>query len=124
MVGDAPQRAALLYIKHANNKTLHPCTLCNVTQSQEETEVGGDLGKRHYDILGNRRTRGQILAGRRRIRDKGIGTSAAAVLSRELGLIQPADPQEPSALYDLVSLHQPMETCGPELLHLNHIVSV
>ncbi|CAM9892569.1 unnamed protein product [Ascophyllum nodosum] len=42
-------------------------------------------------------------------------------MSRKLGVTQPAATDGPSALYDLVSLHQPMESCCPELLHQNHL---
>ena len=123
VIGDAPQRAGLLYTKNANNRTLHPCTMCNVTQSQEDDDRGGDLGDRNYDVVRNKRTRGEVLASRDRLREAGIGSSAAVELSRKLGVTQPAATDGPSALYDLVSLHQPMESCCPELLHQNHLVS-
>ena len=123
VIGDAPQRAGLLYTKNANNRTLHRCTMCNVTQSQEDDDRGGDLGDRNYDVVRIKRTRGEVLASRDRLREAGIGSSAAVELSRKLGVTQPAATDGPSALYDLVSLHQPMESCCPELLHQNHLVS-
>ena len=123
VIGDAPQRAGLLYTKNANNRTFHPWTMSNVTQSQGDNDQGGDLGDRNYDVVCSKRTRGQVLASRDRLREPGIRSSAAAELSRKLGVTQPAATDGPSALYDLVSLHQPMESCCPELLHQNHLVS-
>ena len=123
VIGDAPQRAGLLYTKNANNRTLRPCTMCNVTQSHEDNDQGDNLGDRNYDVVRSKRTRGQVLPSRDRLREAGIGSSAAAELSRKLGVTQPAATDGSSALYDLVSLHQPMESCCPELLHQNHLVS-
>lgn len=122
VVGDAPQRAGLLYIKTPNNKTLHPCTTCNVTQSQAADEQGGDLGKRDYNIVQHRRTRSQVLECRERLREAGIGSQTAAQLSKRLGVVEPVIPEQESVLYGLVSLHQPMESCTVELLHQNHLV--
>ena len=113
----------LLYTKNANNRTLHPRTMCNVTQSQGDNDQGGDLGDRNYDVVRSKRTRGQVLDSRDRLREAGIGSSAAAELSRKLEGTQPAATDGPSALYDLVSLHQPMDSCCRELLHQNHLVS-
>ena len=123
VIGDALQRAGLLYTKNANNRTLHPCTMCSVTQSQGDNDQGGDLGDKNYDVVRSKRTHGQVLASRDRLREAGIGSSAAAELSRKLRVTRPAATDGPSALYDLVSLHQPMESCCPELLHQNPLVS-
>ena len=95
--------------------------MCNVSQSQEHDARGGDLGYKSYNVVRNKRTRGEVLASRDRLREAGIGSSAAVELSRKLGVTQPAATDGPSALYDLVSLHQPMESRCSELLHQNHL---
>ena len=96
--------------------------MCLVPQSQEDGELGGHLGDRNYDVVRHRRTRQQVISSRKRMREKGIGSAAAAALSRELGVLQPEGNEQESALYDMVSMHQPMDSCCPELLHLNHLV--
>ena len=52
-----------------------------------------------------------------------MGLGDAAGLSKDLGVTAPGESALPSALYELVTLHQPMESCCPELLHQNHLVS-
>ena len=58
------------------------------------------------------------------MRQAGIGTAGARELSMQLGIREPGMHDGPSALFDRVTLHQPMETCTVELLHLNHLVSI
>lgn len=120
--GDTPQRNGALGMKGANAKTRLPCTLCKVTQSAVEGELGGELGDRSYDIIKNRRTRGQVEEGRRQMVDAGSGTLEAIELSKNLGILQPDTLGLPRALYDTCSFHSPMVACGPELLHLNDLV--
>lgn len=121
--GDTPQRNGALGMKGANAKTRMPCTLCKAIQSNVEGELGGELGDRAYDIVKNRRTRGQVERGRQRLVETGLGTSGARDLSTMLGIVQPDTLGLPRALYDICSLHSPMIACGPELLHANDLVS-
>lgn len=124
LTGDTPQRKGLHGLKGANDKTKLPCSLCWAKQSQEEEDVGGELGERNFDIVKHRRTRGQVEEGRRRLREAGLGTPAAQRLSMELGIVQPDGLNEPRILFDLCSIHNPMLSCGPELLHLDCLVRV
>lgn len=110
-------------MKGANAKTRLPCTLCKATQSNVEGELGGELGDRACDFVKNRRTRGQVEEGRRQMVEAGLGTPEAIEMSKTLGILQPDTLNLPRALYDTCSLHSPMIACGPELLHLNDLVS-
>ena len=123
-MADAPQRAACLHLKCPTSRTLKPCTMCNVTQSQEEATCGGDLGDPNYDIERNRRTRREIEESRAEIDRAAAHESATSAreLSRDLGVVGTSLPYQLSALYDRVHVHQPTDTCPPELLHLNHLV--
>jgi len=122
ITGDTPQRKGLHGLKGANDKTKLPCSSCRVTQSQEEEDVGGELGHRGYDTVKYRRTRGQVEEGRRKLTEAGLGTSAAEELSRDLGVVQPDGLNQQRILYDSCSVHNPMLACGPELLHLDWLV--
>lgn len=70
----------------------------------------------------NRRTRGQVEEGRRRLMEAGLGAQAAENLSMEIGVVQPDGLNLPRILFDLCSVHNPMLSCGPELLHLDCLV--
>lgn len=120
--GDTPQRKGLHGLKGANDKTKIPCSLCRATQSNEEDDVGGQIGDRYFDIVKNRRTRGQVDDGRRQLTEVGLGTPSAVALSMELGVVQPDGLDQPRILFDLCSTHNPMLSCGPELLHLDCLV--
>lgn len=122
ITGDTPQRKGLQGLKGANDKTKLPCSLCWAEQSQEEEDVGGELGERGFDIIKNRRTRGEVERARRELVEAGLGTPAAEALSMELGVVQPDGLNLPRILYDLCSVHNPMLSCGPELLHLDCLV--
>lgn len=122
VTGDTPQRKGLHGLKGANDKTKHPCSLCRVTQSQAEENIGGELGERGYDILRHRRTRGQVEESRRKLTAAGLGTNAAANMSRDLGVLEPDGLNQPRILFDSCSTHNPMLVCGPELLHLDYLV--
>lgn len=119
---DTPQRKGALGYKNCTWKTECPCSLCKVTQSNVPGEVGGELGDRNYDIVSNRRTRGQTEEGRRELRALGPGSKAAVALSKKLGIVEPDQLNQPRALYDLCSLHSLMLACSSELLHLNQLV--
>lgn len=84
--------------------------------------MGGQIGDRGVDTDKHRRTRGQVEEARRLLVEKGLGTPAAAELSKRLGVAQPDGLNQPRALYDLCTLHSPMLACGPELLHLDSLV--
>ena len=122
ITGDTPQRKGLLGLKGANDRTKLPCSLCWAEQSQEEEDVGGELGDRNFDIVRKRRTRGEVEEARRRLCEAGLGTPHAESLSMELGVVQPDGLNQPRILYDLCSTHNPMISCGPELLHLDCLV--
>lgn len=122
--GDSPQRGGELGLKLQNAKTEVPCTLCKATQSNDEDEVGGEIGDRDYDFVNNRRKRGEIEHDRSRLIQLGFGTPSAVALSKKLGIVEPHPTMcdQPRALWDLTSAHSPMIICGPELLHLDFLV--
>lgn len=122
---DSPYRTGTLGLKGAGPLTEHPCSLCKVKQSGVEGEVGGQLGDRNYDVVKNCRTRLEIEHGRAMLVNLGYGTKEAGRLSKELGIVEqhPALRDQPRALWDVTSMHSPMVAVGPELLHLNDLVS-
>lgn len=122
---DLVQRNGALGLKGSNNKTKLPCTLCKASQSNAEGDVGGEIGDRNYDIVGNRRKRGEIEQGRLKLIQLGYGTTAAKALSKELGIVEPHPSSygQPRALWDLTSTHSPMAACGPEVFHMDLLVS-
>lgn len=120
--GDTPERKGCLGYKGANHLTRCPCSLCKATQSNVPGDVGGEIGNRDYDIVKNRRTRGELEEGRRQLAELGRGTKAAQDLSTKLGILEPNNRNEPRVLYDLCSFHNPMLACSSEVLHLNDLV--
>ncbi|CAB1107631.1 unnamed protein product [Ectocarpus sp. CCAP 1310/34] len=122
MTGDTPQMKGSTCLKSYNRKTECPFSLCKARQSNKEGEVGGEIGRRDFDIVKHRRTRGRVEDGRHQLMELGRGTKEAVELSEALGVVQPDDLNQPRALFDLVTLHSPMVACGPELLHLDSLV--
>lgn len=121
IVADSPKRALMLYCKHPNRKTLHPCPYCLVDQPYDDPE-GGSLRDANYDIIATRRTRGQVLEGRREL--EGIASAKAqSDRSMELGVVAPDVAHPVMPLYDLVKI-DPLKTCTVESLHVDALVSV
>ena len=58
-MSDSPQRAKLLYHKHANAKTKYPCPYCKVEQIDSHS-TGGPLGDPKFNVTANRRTWGEM----------------------------------------------------------------
>lgn len=113
IVADSPERALLLYCKHPNASTLHPCPYCLVDQVGTD---GGNLGDRLYDILANRRTRGQILRARRELAGLASRPTAQAEKSKELGVVAPDKNQPVWPLHDIPRIDA-LKACPVESLH-------
>lgn len=128
LVADSPQRTLMYKGKHPNKSTRFPCIYCMVEQAQEEaegedgTDPGGALGDPLYDIESNARTRGGVLAGRRRLWDMKDQASAQAKMSTELGVVAPASSDERWLLYDVMDI-VPGRTMPVEILHADALVS-
>ena len=119
VVADSPQRALMLYCKHPNRSTLHPCPYCHVDQPHEDPE-GGSLGDSTYDIKKNARTRGQILEARREL--GAMSGKAQSDRSMVLGVLAPDEAHPVWPLYDLVKI-DPLKACPVESLHADALVS-
>lgn len=120
LVADSPQRAQVLFCKHPNRSTKHPCPYCTVEQS--ELEDGGELGDPQFDIDANRRTRGHMDDGRQELEDLAPNPAAQAKRSMELGLVSPDSNGMQRPLFDLMDIdalrHVPVER-----LHADALVS-
>ncbi|CAN0301776.1 unnamed protein product [Ectocarpus sp. 6 AP-2014] len=123
IVADSPQRALILYCKHPNASTLHPCPYCLVGQFGDD---GGELGSPKYDIESNRRTRGQILRGRRTLAELAPTPAAQATASKELGVAVPVPEQPIWPLHDIVKIDAlkatPVESLHADALNVQSLV--
>lgn len=120
IVADSPERALLLYCKHPNSSSLHPCPYCLVDQVGPD---GGNLGERLFDILGRRRTRGQILRGRRELAGLASRKGAQVARSTELGVVAPVPEQAIWPAHDILRIDA-LKACPPESLHACALVSL
>ncbi|CAN0074072.1 unnamed protein product [Ectocarpus sp. 4 AP-2014] len=64
---DTPERRGSLGVKGVSRRTLRPCSLCQIRQSADPNDVGGELGERDFDVVKNRRTRREVEHGRSRL---------------------------------------------------------
>lgn len=111
----------MLYCKHPNRSTLHPCPYCLVDQPYHDPE-GGSLGHSTYDIDKYARTRGQILEARRELASMATG-KAQSDRSMDLGVVEPDEAHPVWPLYDLVKV-DPLKACPVESLHADALVSL
>lgn len=119
VVADSPQRPLMLYCKHPNSSTIHPCPYCLVSQTGDD---GGDLGDPKYDIEKNRRTRGQIMRARRELKAMASTVSAQTTRSKDLGVVAPDVNQRVWPLHDLIKFDA-VKACPVESLHACALVS-
>jgi len=120
IVADSPERALLLYCKHPNSSSLHPCPYCLVDQLGPD---GGNLGERLFDIVGKRRMRGQILRGRRELSGLTDQKSAQVARSKALGVVAPDAEQPVWPLHDILRIDA-LKACPPESLHADALVRI
>lgn len=121
LVADSPQRAQVLFCKHPNGSTRHPCPYCTVEQS--ELDEGGELGDPQYDIDVNRRTRRQMDEGRRELEALASDPAAQTKRSMELGVVPPDSNAMPRPLFDWMDI-DPLRHVPVERLHADALVSL
>lgn len=108
----------MLYSKHPNSASKHPCPYCMVKQ---EGHDGGDLGNRRYDIKGNRRTRAQFLRSRQALADLAHRPTKQTDRSIVLGVTAPHPSVPVWPLYDLLDF-DPVAGTPVERLHADALV--
>lgn len=108
---DTSERQGSLGVKGVSQRTLHPCSLCNVSQSADPNEVGGELGDRDYDVVKNRRTRREVEHGWSRLLKMGFGTPQAVELSKQLGIVEPGPSSTGALGFDVDAFTYGV--CGP-----------
>ena len=119
VVADSPQRALMLYCKHPNSSSLHPCPYCNLIQTGTD---GGDLGDADYNTTNSKRTIGQIMRARRELRGIASTPSAQTTRSMHLGVVAPDPNQTVWPLHDLIR-SDALKACPVESLHADALVS-
>lgn len=119
LVADSPQRALMCFVKHPNFFSRFPCVYCKVEQDCTKPE-GGDLGDQLYDIVGNRRRRGLMMAGRNQLESLASNPAQQETLSTELGIVE-ADPDDVWHLFDVMDI-VPSAVTPVESLHADALV--